>query len=799
MRKQNSKFNVDYISEKGADEINRTYFAFIPLEDMVCYAVAESFDSDNDVNSAKIAAESVLVAFERNPSFRNLKSYIQYANDQVRANSVRNKLEAAITVVVSDYTRIQYASCGNIKLYLLSDDAFYLKSETQTYYQYSANEFGVNKAPIEEFNNLSQYLGKSKRANPFISKQIQLIEESTMLFATGNLWMRVDDVEVLDVYEESKPEEFVTKIEELFLITQLVDSAIRSYAAVSVFFEKTYKEDTAKKKKKRKLILMIAIVAVVLAIVAAIVISIIRAGDRRAISEIEKLDGEGMRYSNFGNYSTAYEQYEKAKDLTDGLAKNWQYTKQKRELTDAIAEKWHLFNSIITGDKHFENGEYADAKKAYTDARNAYYEVYRESGTYSGIMVSDILSDKLELMDKYIEFNDLINAGKTCDLDGLYTEALDYFREAEAIVRSTGDLDVRRDVLSLIHEVERKISSSVEAGLIKQIRELMERAENNLEYESALQYAEFIIRTYNDLDIVDPQSQSDKIRIERKIQLDFDASNYITVAIRAEADGNYDDAKLGYEIVLGLYQEMDIGVGHERYRGVLNEVSRLEKTIEDIKLKEEERKKQEEEEKKKAKEESAEKKKAEEDALRLQIEEEIRLKQEEEAFKLQVEEELRQEEEVALKLQQEEEEKAKAEEKEKEKEKAEEEEEQRGRDAAAQQLQQQQEEEQRALAEAQTAAQQQQEAAQQALAVAQQQREAEQLALAEAQQQREAELQQQEEEQRMREESLRQKETEQRLREAALRQKEIVQQQIQPPQQQSDSTSQQSDANDVIE
>jgi len=526
VRRLNSSVKVDFVLEKGVDNVDRTYFAYIPLENMVCYAIAESYDSDNDINSAKLAVESVLVAFERNPSFRNIKQYIQYAHDQIVSNSVKNRLEAAIMVVVSDYTRIRYASCGNVKLYLLSDNSFYLKGETQTYFQFSAQEYGVDKAQISENKNLLQYLGKGSRPRPYVSKKIDMPEESTLLLATCNFWERVDDVEILDVYEEAKPEEFVGKVEELLLLTQLKNPSVRSYALASLFFEKTFKEDTAKKKKRRRRIITASIALLVLAIIATIFISAMRATDRRAMAEIKRFDNEGINYSNYGNYSKAHEQYEKARELIGKLRSNWQYTKEKKALNDVVAERWHLFNSIMNGDKNLESGNYRDAREAYQGAQNAFLDVYKNTEIYSGLMVSEILADKLEQAERYIAAGDLIKMGEMYELEESYKEALAHYREANDIIKNTKDLALRKELMNRIFEADRKMNSATEGNSVRQIRTLMNRAENNLNFELALQYSKDIINIYKELGITDNQSLEDKARIERKIKLLLDYPHF---------------------------------------------------------------------------------------------------------------------------------------------------------------------------------------------------------------------------------------------------------------------------------
>ena len=64
MRNLNSKLVMDFISEQGYDSIEKTYVAYTPLEKYVCIAVAESYDNETEENSAQLAVEAVLTAFE---------------------------------------------------------------------------------------------------------------------------------------------------------------------------------------------------------------------------------------------------------------------------------------------------------------------------------------------------------------------------------------------------------------------------------------------------------------------------------------------------------------------------------------------------------------------------------------------------------------------------------------------------------------------------------------------------------------------------------------------------------------
>lgn len=117
MRNLNSKLVMEFLSEQGHDPIEKTYVAYTPLENYMCMAAAESYDNETEENSAQIAVEAVLTAFEKKPSLKRLAEYIRYANEQILLHSVRSQLKVSITVLVSDYTRMRYAVCGNTRRY----------------------------------------------------------------------------------------------------------------------------------------------------------------------------------------------------------------------------------------------------------------------------------------------------------------------------------------------------------------------------------------------------------------------------------------------------------------------------------------------------------------------------------------------------------------------------------------------------------------------------------------------------------------------------------------------------------
>jgi tetratricopeptide (TPR) repeat protein len=227
------------------------------------------------------------------------------------------------------------------------------------------------------------------------------------------------------------------------------------------------------------------------------------------------------------------------------------------------------------GDNSLESSNFAEALKAYLDAQTAYYEVYRAAETHGGLVVSEILANKVSLTEKYIAQDNLVKMGEMFEIEELYPEALTRYREAEQIVKTIDDLDLRKEVMTRIFEAERKMNSESEVKFVRQIQALMTKAEEDLNYGLALQYAEFILDVYRGLGIDNQQAKDDKIRIEAKMEWDKQANDYLQAARSAAAGTRYESAINNYEEALKLYEKMDIGFWHERYRGIMTEIEEV--------------------------------------------------------------------------------------------------------------------------------------------------------------------------------------------------------------------------------
>ena len=481
MRNLNSKLVMDFISEQGYDSIDKTYVAYTPLENYVCIAVAESYDNETEENSAQLAVEAVLTAFEKKPSLKRLREYFRYANEQVLLHSTRSQLKVSLTVLVSDYTRMRYAYCGNTRLYILYENLFIHKSKTQTQYEQQLVQDGEAQTDPEEIHNLTGYLGKENRCKPFVSKVIGLTEGATILFATSNLWGGLSEIEILDAYEYTKTgKEFLEILQELLLSRQEErDQRMGSFTAAFLYIEKTFKEDASKKKKKKRMIWMAVLLPLVLVLAAGIVIAWIRALDRRKIKQIEENDRRGARYAEYGNYDKALTIYEESVKQAETLSlANWQYIEEKRELTETVTDREAILTLYQEAEAAFLGGQYEQAVKLYTQVQKE--AVYQEFDTLSKDAQTKVeqITARLLIL-QYISLGDLYQSTED------YDDALFQYNRALNELTKQIDLELQGDVQAKIFAIRQKQQEDTKAQEEAQQEEAQQKAEAEAEEKAA--------------------------------------------------------------------------------------------------------------------------------------------------------------------------------------------------------------------------------------------------------------------------------------------------------------------------
>lgn len=565
MRNLNSKLAMDFISEQGNDQIEKTYVAYTPLSDYVCIAIAESYDNETEENSAKIAVEAALTAFEKKPSFKRLREYIQYANEQVILHSTRSQLKVSLTVLVSDYTRMRYAYCGNTRIYILYENLFTHISKTQTTYQQLLEDSGEEEPDREEIHNLTEYLGREKRVKPSVSKTIELVEGSTVLFATSNLWGRLSEIEILDAYEYTKTgREFLEILQELLLSFQEEDDQrIGSFTAAFLYIEKTFKEDIQKKKKKKRIITIAAVALAATIIIVSVVLLCIRALDRSKMKEVEKYNQRGVRYIGYGNYEKALEEYEQAVKEAEGLnLGNWQYIDEKRDLKETVTDREAVLTLYQEAEAAFQGGEYEQANKLYSQVhKEAAYQELDELALTAQKKTDEVVARQQIL--QYISLGDMYQSTED------YEEALFQYNRALNELSQIIDLELQGDVQAKIYAIRQKQKEASQEEETAKQEAAQQKAEEEAERKAAAANRAVIrINTY----IANANNALEEGRTERARELYRQA-----LARYNKFTGSSEDADKLYKDIVALGQaitEAEAKAAEEAKEGRLAEASR---------------------------------------------------------------------------------------------------------------------------------------------------------------------------------------------------------------------------------
>lgn len=85
MRRVNSEFQTQHLSQEGQKLSNRDYFGYVEMDDFACYVMADSLDDDIEANSARIVVESLIRSFGEHSTMRagTLKRYMMQAHREL--------------------------------------------------------------------------------------------------------------------------------------------------------------------------------------------------------------------------------------------------------------------------------------------------------------------------------------------------------------------------------------------------------------------------------------------------------------------------------------------------------------------------------------------------------------------------------------------------------------------------------------------------------------------------------------------------------------------------------------------
>ncbi|MBG9773389.1 PP2C family protein-serine/threonine phosphatase [Brevibacillus laterosporus] len=476
MRKENSNFQTSFVSEAGTFIENRDYFAFVELDDVACWVIADGIDTDKEVKSAEMAVQSILQSFLDKPTMsrRRLKKYIFNAHNWLKEESTRVRLKASIMIVVTDYSKIIWAVAGNARLYHFRHGRLQTRSHDQSLAQQMADEEQISLAAIdkhEERHNLLSYLGKPDFFEPYVSKKILLSDGDVMMLCTPGAWEEVSCSEMLETLEEAKgPEEMADQLEEVLLSKQ--KQVIHNYTIASIYANKVFKEDPKKRWKKIKTALFIGIP--VLLLVGGLVYMKVRAAERFAenVASIYEHEKSADAYVSEKDYDKALLEYSEARNASKRIDDN--IYKQ------LLSKKLKITELIVNGDKFVKDGKLKQAvesyKKALEEAKNQKEFDKKE------------IQEKIDQAEKIAQVQLLIKEGDLRASSEDYTGAMEMYQQAKLAAINASYTEGQKEIKTKIDETQLK-HMGVEKGTQQLEGEKMEKDGDRLLAEKDLEGA----------------------------------------------------------------------------------------------------------------------------------------------------------------------------------------------------------------------------------------------------------------------------------------------------------------------
>lgn len=540
MRRLNSQFTTKYISEAGTRAENKDYFGFVEMDNVACWVIAEGYDKDTTISSAKLAVDTVISEFTKKPSLskRTIKHCIKEANRQLKLQSSKFHLKASILVVVSNYTKLRYAVCGNCRFHIFRGSNILEKSHDTSLYQEMIQQQEIvddGEKGIEESRNLLQYLGKQGHLKIKVSKKKKLQNEDILLMTTWGLWEKITTVEMLETLEDAKDaESYIDDLQDLFLSKQT--NTVNNHTIATVFIAKVFQEKNYTQ-KIIKIAIMILIPVLIITAITAFVNWKAEKKRKEIIATVEKIEKRGDSYIAEEDFDRALREYENAVEQSEELKKK---TGKKGKQNTAIKERLEVKQKTA---EYLTDGEEAYSSQDYENAQKSYNKALKEAK--NDMDFYDLL-DKDSIKQKQDFCQDAKYISSLIDLADAQVELADYiaaaqnYAEAKQIAAENGDNTAINDINLKIKEMQSKMTEEMKQQIEQQQAEEEKAKQQQQEQEEALKQ----------------QIETDGAAIE----LEADA---------LLAEGNTETAKQYYQQAMQMYKDA----------GVIEKASLVQKKI----------------------------------------------------------------------------------------------------------------------------------------------------------------------------------------------------------------------------
>ena len=580
MRKQNSKFNTNFISEEGSSLKNSDFFAYAELDNFACYVLADGIEDVADSESAKEAVESIIAKFQEKPSISKGKihGYLKHANEVLLKAEKYMKLKASIVVAVTDYENVRFGYAGNVRAKLYRNNkTFYKTIDTSLSSEMVSKEMISEDALSrhEQRSNLYTFLGQ-KGFSPVISGKIKLVDTDILILYTKGVWENVSEGEIDNIFAESgkDPKDALLKVEAVLLDKNL--GYIDNYTIAGIYIDKVFIESDTKKKKRRKLILIVSIVSVVVILGAIIALYFYKKYTKELKEDMNTHYEKMLKFIEMENYTKADTECEESIKKAESL--------RNKEMKELLYHYEQVIEGIIEADEKYDAKSYKEAKPLY--------ELILSEIPYADNAGLSYVRKRLDFISGYESVNLSLDNGDILFDSEIYDKARERYVDAKTEARDIGYEEGKLKAEAKLLAVDQAIAKKDEgkqAEADKQSQNLKSANDMLSAGDEALSKGDFLSAraNYNTAkDILEKSGESAGLsELEQKISTadkkisegdeeKNKAGGYAVTADEAFLRGDFESARENYEYARRLYVKLKDEINTIEMDKKLNDVQK---------------------------------------------------------------------------------------------------------------------------------------------------------------------------------------------------------------------------------
>lgn len=596
LRKQNSNFITSFISEAGTKLENNDYFAFVELEQYACYVIADGLNDLHSSESASLATQAVILAFQERPSIKRnaVLSYLRAANQALLESEKKDRLKASLVVVVTDYAKVRYGYAGNTRLRLYRNGIVREQTQDMSLGQEMTRKDQLTDdvlARHEERNNLYAYLGQEKGFSPLVSKKIKLENGDIISLYTRGLWENIDHGELDDVFSEAKedPQECLDSVEEMLLSRQ--PASLENYTCAAIFVNKIFLDPNRKRRIKK--IIIISLIVLLIIVVVSVLVWFLRRQRQNRMEEMDRKYQNTVEYMEDDNYIRAGDECKEALKLAEKL--------RNKDKIQEISDYQKLIEAVNKADDAYAEEDYEEAQEGYRTAK--------ERSRYADHAADDYIDRKLESIADFLSLFDLIQMGDALTEKESYEKAEEKYLAAKSLATGIHYTEGRKQVMDALDRLYEEMAKEQEetAARVQQtvteetgaaeLTSQGDKAFNDKDYEGAKVYYAMALDKYQKLEdaanteLVNTRLKACVKKSNEKEEQKKLAEEYIETAKSLKEEGNLEEAKKQYILAKEIYEGMN---EEEKVKQMENSMDMLELDREKEKEKKEEKRWEEE-------------------------------------------------------------------------------------------------------------------------------------------------------------------------------------------------------------